>query len=105
MAQAIKKTGRHKSAIKADRQAVKRNARNRAAKKEIRLSTRKVLDAALTKEATKAAGALSQVASLLDKAARKGLIHWKAAARRKSHLSRQVSEGLASNSAVTTVTP
>ncbi len=100
MAQAKKKTGRHSSAIKANRQAVKRNALNRAAKKEIRLSTRKVIDAAQAKDATKAAGALSESASLLDKAARKGLIHWKAAARRKSNLSRQVAAGLAPKAAV-----
>ena len=96
MAQAKKKTGRHKSAIKANRQAEKRNASNRIAKKVIRLSTREALEAAQNKDTAKAATGLSQTASLLDKAARKGLIHWKAAARKKSYLSRRVSEALAS---------
>ncbi len=95
MAQPKKKTGRHHSAIKAVRQAEKRNLRNRLAKKAIRLSLKEALESSQNKDNTKAAESLSKTASLLDKAARKGFIHWKAVARKKSYLARRVTSSLA----------
>ncbi len=94
MAQTKKKTGRHHSAIKAARQAEKRNLRNRLAKKAIRLSLKDALESAQKKDSPKATESLSKSVSLLDKAARKGFIHWKAVARKKSYLARRVSSSL-----------
>ncbi len=96
MAQTKKKTGRHHSAIKAARQSERRNLRNRLAKKAIRLSLKDALELAQKKDAPKAQDSLSKTSSLLDKAARKGFIHWKAVARKKSYLARRVSSSLTS---------
>ncbi len=101
MAQTKKKTGRHHSAIKAVRQAEKRNLRNRIAKKAIRLSLKDALDFAQKKDSSKASESLSKTSSLLDKAAKKGFMHWKAVARKKSYLARRVSGSLNSSEAKT----
>ncbi len=85
-----KKTYRHRSAVKAHRQSLRRYARNRAAKKNIRLSARAAVKAAAAKDGAKLEEASSQAVSLIDKAARRGLIHWKAAARKKSRLMRRL---------------
>ena len=93
MAQA-KKTMRHASAMKAYRQSVRRNLRNREIKKNIRLASRAVIDAASAKDAAQLAKLMSTAASALDKAASKGTIHWKTAARKKARLAKR-SAGLA----------
>ncbi len=85
-----KKTYRHRSAIKAHRQSERRYSRNRAAKKSIRLAVRAVLKASESKNEAKTGEAAGQAASLIDKAARRGLIHWKAAARKKARLMRRL---------------
>ncbi|MBI5631495.1 MAG: 30S ribosomal protein S20 [Elusimicrobia bacterium] len=85
MAQA-KKTKRHPSALKADRQAIKHQARNRSVKKGVKLAVRAVMDAVSAKDAGKVADLLSKAAAAIDKAAQRGTIHWKAAARKKSRL-------------------
>ena len=79
------KTGRHTSALKAQRQAVKRTSMNKGLKKTIHLAAKKVL-------ATKNTEDLKKVSSALDKAAKKGVIHKKAAARRKSRLTKAVNK-------------
>ena len=91
----VKKTMRHASAIKAARQSVKRHLRNRAAKKSVRLAIRAVADAAAAKDAGKAAELTAASSSAIDRAARGGAIHWKAAARKKSRLARRVATQLA----------
>ena len=88
MAQA-KKSKRHPSAIKAYRQSVTRNERNRSAKKGIRLAVRAVAEAASAKDTTKLAQLMATASSALDKAAQRGTIHWKTAARRKSRLAQR----------------
>ena len=90
-----KKSTRHASAMKAHRQSLKRYARNRAAKKSIRLAARAVTDAASAKDAGKVAELIAQASAALDKAARGGTIHWKTAARRKSRLAKRVAAQLA----------
>ncbi len=82
------KTGRHTSALKAQRQAVKRNSRNTGLKKTIRLTAKKVT-------AVKNQEALDTASSALDKAAKKGVIHWKSAARKKSRLAKLVNKAKA----------
>lgn len=84
------KTGRHTSAIKAQRQAEKRTSRNTGLKKTIRLSAKKVL-------ATKTAETLQDASSALDKAAKKGVLHKKAASRKKSRLAKVVNKAAAAS--------
>ena len=75
----------HPSALKRNRQAQKRRARNRTCKSEIATITKKLLQAPVA-EVGKIAVSLQ---SKIDKAARKGTIHWKAAARRVSRLAKK----------------
>ncbi|MDR0734994.1 MAG: 30S ribosomal protein S20 [Elusimicrobiota bacterium] len=79
------KTGRHTSAIKAQRQSQRRKSRNTGLKKTIRAAAKKVI-------AGKAAQDLKKASSALDKAAKKGVIHKKAAARKKSRLAKLVNK-------------
>ena len=83
---AKKKQTRHKSALKAQRQAVKHTLHNRAVKKDVRSAVRAVIDAAKAKDVKKVAEFTAKAASTLDKAAKLGTIHWKAAARKKSRM-------------------
>ncbi|MFH1725246.1 MAG: 30S ribosomal protein S20 [Elusimicrobiota bacterium] len=80
-------TGRHTSALKANRQSLRRAARSRALKKKGRAATKAVLAA---QEADQAAKLLPPAASAWDKAVKKGSIHWKTAARRKARLAAHV---------------
>ena len=89
---AKKKQMRHKSGLKAHRQSLKHAIHNAGLKKSVRLAVRAVMDAAKSKD-IKALGELTGKASAaLDKAAKSGTIHWKAAARKKSRLAAQVSK-------------
>lgn len=88
MAQA-KKSKRHASAMKAYRQSVRRNLRNRDIKKSVRLASRAVIDAASAKDTGKLSELMAAAAAALDKAANKGSIHWKTAARKKSRLAQR----------------
>ena len=55
----------------------------------MRLAARAVSDAAAAKD-PKTAALFSQAVSVLDKAAAHGVIHWKAAARKKSRLAKRL---------------
>lgn len=68
----------HKQAIKRHRQSVKRRARNRSAKSEISTLAKKLLK--VSKE--EALELIKTLQSKIDKAARKGMLHEKTAARR-----------------------
>jgi small subunit ribosomal protein S20 len=83
---AKKKQTRHKSALKAHRQAERHTLHNRAIKKDVRQAVRAVIDAAKAKDVTTIAALAAKASSTLDKAAKRGTIHWKAAARKKSRL-------------------
>jgi len=72
-----------KSAKKAMRQARSRTVRNKAQRSELRTAVKRVRAAATTDAAAKA---YAVAARLLDRAARKGLIHKNNAARHKSRL-------------------
>ena len=76
-----------KSAKKAMRQARSRTIRNRAQRSELRTAVKRVRVAATAAAAT---AAFVIAAKLLDRAARKGLIHKNNAARHKSHLAAMV---------------
>ena len=88
-----KKSQRHHNAIKAHRQSVKRNLRNRTVKKSIRLAAKATVEAGQTKD-PKNTAALSKAYSLIDRAARTGAIHWKAAARKKARLAHRLAKEL-----------
>lgn len=77
-----------KSAKKRLRQSQVRRDRNRAVRSELRTRTRTLL---ATEDATEAAEQYRYVVSLLDRAARKGVIPSNAADRSKSRLARHVS--------------
>lgn len=84
------KTGRHTSALKEARKNLKRRAANKIIKSRIKTAVKKV-DAAVTeKNAAKAGEFLRIAAGLLDKAAKKKIIHRKTVSRKISHLSRRV---------------
>ncbi len=97
---AKKKPTRHRSALKAARQALRRNRHNRAIKKGMRLKARAAGDSAAAKDG-KTADMLSQACAAFDKASKSGVIHWKTAARRKSRLARRVAATLAAAPAKT----
>ena len=81
---------RNKSALKANRQNIKRREHNRALRARLRTglkSIRKSLDA---KDLTGAKTALKNLQSLVDKMATKGIIHRNTAGRYKSRLSVRV---------------
>lgn len=89
---AKKKQTRHKSALKAQRQAVKHAIQNRSIKKGVRAAVRAVIDAAKAKNVKDVATLTAKASSALDKAAQSGTIHWKAAARKKSRLALQANK-------------
>ena len=80
----------HKSAIKRHKQSLKRAARNRAMKTRIRNVVKSVRSAIRENEQDKAVELLAAATSTLDKAAGKGIVHWKKAARKISRLSKAV---------------
>jgi small subunit ribosomal protein S20 len=79
-----------KSQIKRNRQNAKRHERNKAVKSALRTSTKKVRAAVTGADADTAKDELRRVARELDKAASKGVVHKRTAARRKSRLARAV---------------
>lgn len=77
----------HKSAIKRMRQDKKRRERNRAVKSQVKTAIKKAVSLAGTEQAT---SALREAESVIDRAAKKGVIHWRNAARKKSRLAKKV---------------
>ncbi|MBI4051161.1 MAG: 30S ribosomal protein S20 [Elusimicrobia bacterium] len=86
------KTGRHTGAIKAFRKSQKRERANRAVLKKIRLAAKELKEAFSKKSTDQARTLLPKVYSLWDRAARHGVVHWKAAARKKSRLAQQAAQ-------------
>lgn len=79
--------------IKSSERSVKtdaeRRARNYSVRSAIKTSTRKVEEAVNTGKADEAKTLLTNAASIIDKAAARGVIHKNAAARKKSRLARK----------------
>ena len=73
-------------AKKAARQQVKRAQRNRAIRSATRTGINKALHSIESGDPGEAAPAVTQAASLLDQAVRKGIMHRKTASRRKSRI-------------------
>lgn len=80
----------HKSAVKRHKQSLVRAERNRAVRTRVKNVIKQVRAAVLSKDKDQAATALLKATSVLDKAATKGSIHWKKAARKISRLTRTV---------------
>ena len=83
---------RNKSALKANRQNIKRRAHNRALRASLRTglkSIRKNLDA---KDVAGAKKSLQSLQSLVDKMATKGIIHKNTASRYKSRLAAKIAK-------------
>lgn len=85
------------SARKRVRQTATRTLRNRIYKSRIRTMTRRFREALSEGDLQKAKEFLARVASIVDKAAKKGVIHPNFAARRKSRLQRRLNEVARSN--------
>lgn len=82
----------HPSAEKRHRQSVKRAARNQAVRSHVRTEVKKLRTLVGQSDAASARETLPKVASTLDKAASKGVLHKNAAARRISRLAKQVAK-------------
>jgi len=93
------KTGRHTSAIKTQRMAVRRTLHNRKMKKAARESVKALIAAAQSKDKAKTQELFNAACSTWDKASKKGSIHWKSAARKKSRLAKQSAKLLAAQPA------
>ena len=79
-----------KSQIKRNRQNVRLNMRNKAIRSELKTRAKSAENAAESGDADQAKELLRLAQQRLDVAAAKGIIHQKAAARRKSRLTRRV---------------
>lgn len=79
-----------KSAQKHLRKSQKRRLRNRAAKSGLKTAIKKVRARLERRERDAAEQAFTQAVPVIDRAAGKGFIHKKAAARYKSRLARQL---------------
>jgi len=80
----------HKSAIKRAKQSEARRLRNRARKTRIKNVVKKVRTAIENNSVEEAQAALQEAIPVIDKAASKGSIHHRTAARKISRLSKQV---------------
>ena len=80
----------HASAIKRQKQSIKRNARNRAARTRIKNVVKAVRVAIQNNDKAAAEEALKAAASTVSKIAGKGVIHWKNASRKVSRLAKAV---------------
>jgi small subunit ribosomal protein S20 len=86
---------RTKSALKANRQNVKRREHNRTMRSKLRTALKAIRASLDAKDVTGAKAALSQTVSLVDKMATKGIIHRNTAGRYKSRLSSRVQKASA----------
>jgi small subunit ribosomal protein S20 len=86
---------KRKAAVKRERIDRKRHAHNLKIKKELKKSIKKYLQLVAQKNGAEAKTTLSQVYSLLDKAAKKNIIHKNKASRDKSRLTNRLSPAAA----------
>ena len=78
---------RTKSALKANRQNIKRRAHNRQLRSRLRTALKAIRASLDAKDLTGAKAALNATVSIVDKMAAKGIIHRNTAGRYKSRLS------------------
>ena len=80
----------HKSAVKRHRQSLKRRQTNRSNRSALRTQIKKLRTSVSGNDPETARQTLVETTSLIDRSARKGVIHPNAAARHKSRLTRLV---------------
>jgi small subunit ribosomal protein S20 len=83
-----------RSQIKRNRQTVKRQARNKAVRSELRTRTKKA-NAAIAEDVESAEDSIRLAIKRIDKAAAKGVIHKNQAANRKSKLMKRAARATA----------
>ena len=81
----------HASAIKAHRQSLVNRERNRQYRSRLRTALKQVRAAIDAGKAAEVKKSLSETVSLIDKAAKKGVIHKNAAGRYKARLAARLS--------------
>jgi len=86
---------RTKSALKANRQNVKRREHNRQMRTKLRSALKAIRASLDAKDLTAAKAALSQTVSIVDKMATKGIIHRNTAGRYKSRISSRLAKATA----------
>jgi small subunit ribosomal protein S20 len=82
----------HPSAVKRNRQRIKRTLRNRGIASAVRTHVKRVRAAIAAKDKNAAKTALAAATVAIDRAASKGVVHAKAASRTVSRLATQVSK-------------
>ena len=88
------KTKRHKSALKEQRKALKRESENRGIKVRIHKKVKEFKKLLSHKNYEAASKMVPELYSIIDKAAKKNTIHWKNAARKKSEISNILKDSL-----------
>ena len=86
---------RTKSALKANRQNIKRREHNRQMRSKLRSALKAIRVSLDAKDLNGAKTALSQTVSIVDKMATKGIIHRNTAGRYKSRLASRMSKATA----------
>ena len=86
---------RTKSALKANRQNVKRREQNRQMRSKLRTSLKAIRASLDANDVDGAKSALSETVSIVDKMATKGIIHRNTAGRYKSRLSARLTKATA----------
>lgn len=86
---------RTKSALKANRQNIKRREQNRQMRSRLRTALKRIRLMLDSKDADGAKGALNDTVSIVDKMAKKGIIHHNTAGRYKSRLSARLTRATA----------
>ena len=82
----------HTSALKRHRQSLRRRARNKSVKSSVKTAVKQVRLALEGKDGDAARRALEAAVPSLDKAASKGVVHKRAAARKVSRLMKAVNQ-------------
>ena len=86
---------RTKSALKANRQNIKRREHNREMRSKLRTALKAIRASLDAKDITAAKAALSATVSIVDKMATKGIIHRNTAGRYKSRIASRLSKATA----------
>ena len=86
---------RTKSALKANRQNIKRREQNRQMRSRLRTALKSIRASLDAKDLKGAKAALNQTVSIVDKMATKGIIHHNTAGRYKARLSSRLTRAIA----------
>ena len=87
-----------KSQIKRNRQNEKRHLRNQGVRSSLKTATKKATTAASSGDAEATTAAVNEASRAYDKAASKGMLHKRAAARHKSRLAKAANRATTSSS-------